>query len=486
MARGVTKAFGPTVAVAGITLGVRAGEVHAVAGANGSGKSTLIKILTGVHGQDEGDLLLDGEVQNWSSPADSRRAGVGVVHQEAPLVEKLTVAECVDLLGGYPSAKQFFLSNKAARVRTQKLLDEHEVPVDARELCSSLSPAERAMVSLAVAMDQGSRVLILDEVTAALPQDEADQVLALVRRLADRGCAVLMITHRLDEIERYADRTSVLTAGRLVYSGATGEISAEQIIEHMLPEEGAQEIVSSGEKTAGGQVLITVRDLAGQRLAPLSFEVRAGEILGFAGLPDAGIDDLAMLLCGGVPGTGTLTGRGRTANGPWTPSAARRAGLALVPRDRLTNGAVALMTITDNVALPDQRRYWHRTRARRATVRDVITELDVRPADPGLSVGNLSGGNQQKVILGKWLATRPDVLVLDDPTNGVDPAARLRMFAAVRARVDDGAAAILLSSEVEQLTTYCDRVLVLRPGRPAEELTAPDNPTHLARLMAQQ
>ncbi|MBD0735443.1 hypothetical protein BGM09_02820 [Streptomyces sp. CBMA29] len=542
-ARSLCKTFGATQALWDVSLGLVPGAVHALAGANGSGKSTLIKIMSGVFGPDSGHLLVDGAPQEWSSPMDSRAAGVGVVHQEAPLVDTLRVADCVALLGGFEGVPALGLSHRALVRRAQRLLDEHEVPVDARTTCAELGPADRAMVSLAVATGQGSRILILDEVTASLRQDDAEQVLGLVRRLADRGTAVLMVTHRIGEITQYADRLTVLAAGRTQYEGPSAEVSAARIIEYMLPEQrpaaeqaaGAghreEPAAASGRPTASGRpaasgrptasgrpaasgrptasdrpaapdsrgaygegapagdgadrTLMEIRGLTGHRLDPLDLDIRAGEIVGVTGLPDSGVDELPYLLAGGVPPrSGTVRSRGFEPTRGWTVSTARRQGVALLPRDRLSHGGVAVLSVADNIALPSLRRFWHRGAALREAIGRVIRELDVRPRDPSASLGSLSGGNQQKVLLGKWLSTDPKVLVLDEPTNGVDPGARLLMFEAVRKRVDQGMGVVLFSSEFEQLTAYCDRMVVLRPGAGAQEIPVPDNPVKLARIVA--
>ncbi|MET9222193.1 sugar ABC transporter ATP-binding protein [Streptomyces sp. NPDC003300] len=505
-ARSLCKTFGATQALWDVSLGLVPGAVHALAGANGSGKSTLIKIMSGVFGPDSGHLLVDGAPQEWSSPMDSRAAGVGVVHQEAPLVDTLRVADCVALLGGFEGVPALGLSHRALVRRAQRLLDEHEVPVDARTTCAELGPADRAMVSLAVATGQGSRILILDEVTASLRQDDAEQVLGLVRRLADRGTAVLMVTHRIGEITQYADRLTVLAAGRTQYEGPSAEVSAARIIEYMLPEQrlaaeqaagaghrkepaapGSREAYGEGAPPVDGadRTLMEVRGLTGHRLDPLDLDIRAGEIVGVTGLPDSGVDELPYLLAGGVPPrSGTVRLRGFEPTRAWTASTARRQGVALLPRDRLSHGGVAVLSVADNIALPSLRRFWHRGSALREAIGRVIRELDVRPRDPSASLGSLSGGNQQKVLLGKWLSTDPKVLVLDEPTNGVDPGARLLMFEAVRKRVDQGMGAVLFSSEFEQLTAYCDRMVVLRPGAGAQEIPVPDNPVKLARIVA--
>ncbi|MEW2521444.1 sugar ABC transporter ATP-binding protein [Actinacidiphila alni] len=493
-ARALCKTFGATQALLDVSLGLVPGAVHALAGANGSGKSTLIKIMSGVFGPDSGQLLVDGVPQEWSSPIDSRAAGVGVVHQEAPLVDTLKVADCVALLGGFEGVPALGLSHRALVRRAQRLLDEHEVPVDARTTCAELGPADRAMVSLAVATGQGSRILILDEVTASLRQDDAEQVLGLVRRLADRGTAVLMVTHRIGEITQYADRLTVLASGRTQYDGPSADVTAARIVEYMLPEQrlATEHVVRADEKPAlreeagvSGPNLMEIRGLTGNRLNPLDLDIRAGEIVGVTGLPDSGVDELPYLLAGGVPPhSGSVQVRGFEPTRTWTASTARRQGVALLPRDRLSHGGVAVLSVSDNIALPSLRRFWHRRAALREAIGRVVRELDVRPRNPSASLGSLSGGNQQKVLLGKWLSTDPKVLVLDEPTNGVDPGARLLMFEAVRRRVDRGMGAVLFSSEFEQLTAHCDRMVVLRPGAAAEEIPVPDNPVKLARIVA--
>jgi len=512
--RGVTKRFGDFVALSDIAFDLMPGQVHALLGANGSGKSTLVKIMSGVLQPDEGALEFGGvRLAGMGSPAAAAHRGVRVVHQEAPLIDSTTVAETVAFFRGFGTSGLGRISWRSLRRRVQDLLDRMDVPVDAGSPCASLGPADRAGLALAIVVGdlfeddhpaQGGpvKLLIVDEVTAAIPQAETARHLERLRTVADRGVAVLMVTHRLAELQ-IADDLTVLRGGRLAYREQGGpRRTTEELVAEMIgpttavtdavddggartrtepvrrlwsvapPLEKSRRPVESAHATSGPIVELVA--VSGQQLDQCSFTARPGEIVGFAGLRQSGIEELPHILAGGAARTsGDLVVNEHRIRRDPTPAIMLAAGLTAIPSDRLRAGGVASLSVSENVVLPALRSYWHQPARRRAVVRGVIDSFDVRPPDPHRLFGALSGGNQQKVLLGKWLALRPAVLVLDDPTYGVDPAAREIIFDAIADAASQGVCVLFFSTEPEQLARVCHRVVILREGANAAELTGP-------------
>ena len=508
----VTKSFNGLAALDGVNLALHPGCVHALLGANGSGKSTLVKVLTGAHEPDSGQVVFDGKVTRLSPPAVAAGRGVRVIHQEAPLVDQLTVLENVALVRGYGSTGLAPVPWRALRERVRKLLDAMDVPVGLDQRCGTVGPADRAGLALAIAVgDSGTgpgggggpevSVLVVDEVTAAIPDAETGRHLDRLRRVADSGVAVVMVTHRLAEL-RIADEVTVLRDGKVVHreSGGTRSEVAELIsvmVGAPVPMEsssapGPREAASrhpvtdiwastgSGEDAPARRPsdpavpAIVLSGLAGGSLHGLDLTAMSGEVVGFSGLRGSGIEDLPRLLSGALRSTaGSVTVGGRVVP-MGVPAKLIGAGMTTVPADRLRDGGVATLSVTENIVLPRMRRYWHRPAERDGLVAAVVAAFDVRPSTPSARFGTLSGGNQQKVLLGKWLALRPQVLVLDDPTYGVDPGAREAIFEAVRDAASLGVCVLFFSTEPEQLVRACDRVVVLKEGRQSVQLDRPD------------
>jgi ribose transport system ATP-binding protein len=477
----ITKAFAGKRVLDAVDIDIAAGEVHALLGANGSGKSTLVKILTGVYGADGGAIVVGGRRLNTiSSPAQANKLGIAVVHQEMPLIDTSTIAECIALFRGYPTSGGR-IRWRALRREVGDMLDRFAARLDPDRLAGTLSPAERALVALIIALDRvdaGLNLLVLDEVTASLPRDEAEPYLNHVAALAKRGTSVLMVTHRLAELHGRADRMTILRDGRRVFSGSVGSIDEAAIVSHMVGDAGAgggavtQTADRAAESRAPLPAVLTIDGLKVDRLDGLSFGLHGGEILGVAGLADSGIGELPQVLSGAQAyrgGSVVVNGRNLPRRGD--PRASIRAGIAVLPADRLRSGGIASLSVADNISLPDVDRYFLRPSRERAMVEDVIANFDVRPPDGATLFGRLSGGNQQKALLGKWLHLRPAVLVLDDPTSGVDPGAREKIFAILRQAARDGIGILFFSTEPEQLAALCSRVVVLRHGTVATELS---------------
>ncbi|MDG4767997.1 sugar ABC transporter ATP-binding protein [Solwaraspora sp. WMMD406] len=505
---GVTKVFGELVALDHVDLDVAPHQIHALLGANGSGKSTLVKVMSGVYQPDGGAMVMDGaRLASFGSPAGAAERGVRVVHQEAPLIDSLTVAEAVAMFRGYGTRNLAPIAWGRLRRHVQALLDRMDVPVRATDLCGSLGPADRAGLALAIVVgdlfDESRnssptvRLLIVDEVTAAIPESETGRHLERLRAVADMGVGVVMVTHRMAEL-RVADDITVLRAGHVVYREAGGprrpnnELVAEMVGEK---DTAAGHSVSVSERTSDrlSQLwnsaptrhepqpgerptpAIEVSGLHGGHLRDCSFTATAGEIVGFAGLRGSGVEDLPRLLSGDLAWRDArveLPGVTFTEGGD--PRRMIAAGLTAIAADRLRAGGVPALTVEENVVLPALGRYWHRPQLQDRVVRAVIRAFDVRPPTPESHFGGLSGGNQQKVLLGKWLLMRPTVLVLGDPTYGVDPAARETIFEATQDAASRGVCVLFFSTEPEQLVRICNRVIVLRNGKIGTELSGAD------------
>ncbi len=502
----VSMDFGTVQALRDVWVDVLAGQIHGLIGANGSGKSTLVKIMSGVQAPTSGTLRFAGETySDLTPPARANALGVRVVHQEAPVIDTLTVLESVAIFRGYERTAFGRIPWRKLRRNVRELLERMEVDVDVDELCAQVRPADRAGLALAIAMgDQfiaggnpnAIRLLIVDEVTASIPDNETLQHLQRLRRIADGGVAVVMVTHRLGELD-FADDVSVLRNGRLVYHQAGGpRRSIPELIAEMVPEpEDVSEVadVESGhrpvltlwessapievaevEREAGVEVL-SLKGIAGSELRGVDLTARSGEVIGFVGVQHAGINELPLILSGSVPRqAGEIVVHGKKMGKRVTPAELIGAGLTTVPSDRLREGGVASISVAENVVLPDLRKYWHKRATYRSVVDGVIKALDVRPPQRTTKLGELSGGNQQKVLLGKWLALRPAILCLDDPTYGVDPAARELIFAAIKDAAQLGVCVLFFSTEPEQLVRLCDRVLILEQGVVAKELVGDD------------
>ncbi|HEX6884467.1 MAG TPA: sugar ABC transporter ATP-binding protein [Planctomycetota bacterium] len=467
--RGVAKRFGAIQALGGVDLDLRSGEVHALLGENGAGKSTLIKVVAGVHAPDAGSVEVRGAPVHTFTPRHAAALGVAVLHQHASLFDELSVAE--NLFFGRDGA---WIDWRARRARARAALAELDLALDPDERCGALSPAQKKEVELARALSIGAPILVLDEPTAVLAAREAERLLATILRLRARGVGVLLISHRLEEVERVADRLTVLRDGRSVWSGAAGALARDELVRHMV---GRRVDAARPDAPAGaGAPVLVARGLGSARLglAGIDLELRAGEVLGLGGLVGAGRSELAACLFGlARPDAGTLELDGRPYR-PRSPRAAIERGLVLVPEDRARDGLVLAATVRENAVLPWLARLVraglvHRP-SEEALAAKAVAAMDVR-ATLAARAGDLSGGNQQKLALGKWLGDAPPrVLVLDEPTQGVDVGGRAEIHARVRALAARGAAVLLISSDLEELLALAERIAVLRRGRLAGTL----------------
>jgi len=482
-ARGLGKRFGGVHALRDVSLAVARGTVHAVVGENGAGKSTLGRILAGSVRPDTGELLLAGAPVRWHGPRDSLAAGVAMVHQELAVCPDLSVAETV-ALGRWPRRGPF-VDRPAMEARAAQLLDEVGARLDVRAPLRSLSVAQVQSVQIAAALGTGARVLVLDEPTSALSEAEAGRLLALVEALRTRGCTIVYVSHRLPEVLRLADAVTVLRDGRRVATLRRGEASPDGLVRLMV---GRELLAAPPAGRAPGETLLQVRGLHSPGLfRDVSLEVRAGEIVGLAGLVGAGRSEVARALFGLDPrARGDVSVVGRCVR-PHSPRAAVGAGLALLPEDRQRQGLILGWDARANWSLPRLAAFRRgvlldrRSEARAAAT--ALAEADVR-GDAQAPVAALSGGNQQKVALAKWLAVGAKVLIADEPTRGVDVGAKAAIHARLRAVADAGSGVLLISSELPELLALADRVLVLRAGRVVSELARGTSEEEVLRAMA--
>jgi ribose transport system ATP-binding protein len=471
--RDIVKEFPGVRALDGVDLDVAAGEVHCLLGQNGAGKSTLIKVLGGAHRPDAGEIHWDGRPVTFGSPHAADRAGIATIHQELDLVDGLSVAENVFL--GHERARLGFTRPRAVEEATRALLARLGHPeIPPRRELGRLSAAGQQVVSMARALSRDARLIVMDEPSAVLDPEEVENLFRVVRELTAAGVAVVYISHRLEEIREIGDRVTVLKDGRTVARNlpAPSTPTAEVIrlmtgrnIEYVFPERAA---------APDGDVVLEVEGL-GRRgeFADVSFAVRAGEVMGLAGLVGSGRSEILETVYGARKASaGTVRVRG-TALRPGSVRAAVRAGMGLAPEERKSQGLLLTEPVYRNVSLPALSRFarvgFMRRAAEFAAAAEMLTQLDVRPPDPNRPVATLSGGNQQKVVLARWLLEECSVLLLDEPTRGVDVGARSEIYALVRRLAGQGVAVVLVSSEVPEVLGLADRVLVIREGRVVHE-----------------
>jgi ribose transport system ATP-binding protein len=477
---GVVKTFPGQVALADGNLDVAAGEIHALVGQNGSGKSTIIKLLAGYHSPDSvATATMEGEAFDLGSANEADRLGMRFIHQNLGLVETMSALENCALSHGMPTGALWRIDWKAECIRLSALLDRFGVDVDISAPVGTLPPAHRTMIAIIRALqdwEDSARLIVLDEPTATLPRGEVDRLFTLMRRIASHGIGVLFVSHRLDEVFEVASRVTVFRDGRTVADREVAELDHEELIRTMLGR--SIEAFETAAEVENPAPALALDELAGIDLRELSLSVGAGEIVGLAGLLGSGRDEVVPLVSGARRRTaGQIELAGRPVP-DGNPRAALRAGIATVHVDRPRNGAIPTFSVAENVVLPNLRSLWRagvlRARGRRRDALHWITELDVRPANPDATFLNLSGGNQQKVVLGKCLRLEPKVLLLDEPTQGVDIGAKVALYSIVADRAAEGLGVLVSSGDSEELARLCHRVLILARGRVVRELKGAD------------
>jgi len=478
--QGIEKSFGSNPVLKNVDFSVKVGEVHALAGENGAGKSTLMKILQGVYTKDAGTITVAGKPVDITDTFAARKAGIGMVFQEFSLIPTLTVAQNIYLTN--EPTKFGLISDSKAEELAKALFEEMQVEVDPSSTVEYLPTALWQLTEIAKALAQNAKVLIMDEPTASLAKHEAEALFALIERLKAKGIAIIYISHRMDEVYRIADRITVLRDGVRVLTESLKEVTPVQIVEAIVGRTSAAHLVhlDRSDKISKEIVLEVANLSSGTKLADVSFSVQKGEILGLAGLMGSGRTELVNTIFGVVrANTGTIKINGKVVKIS-SPSEAIKNRIALIPEDRRSQGLVLDHPVTENLTLPIIDSFKSRGLLSNKKILkkslEIIQQFAIKAAQPSIRVGSLSGGNQQKVVIGKWLATDPTILMMDEPTAGVDIGTKSEILDLVRAIADSGKSVILSSSELPELLAVSDRVLVLKDGKVLTTLQRKDIP----------
>ena len=469
--RDVVKTFPGVRALDGAQLCVRPGSVHALMGENGAGKSTLMKCLFGIYQKDSGSIRLGGREVVFKNPADAMEHGVAMVHQELNQALRRSVADNI-WLGRYP-VRAGLVREKYMRERTRELFEDLGVEVDPAAVIGRLSVAQRQMVEIAKAVSYNARVLVLDEPTSSLSDREVAHLFRIIRRLRERGCGIIYISHKMDEILTISDEVTVMRDGKYISTDKAADLTTEAIIKRMVGRELTNLYPEHNREC--GEVLMRVEGLCGKGLHDVSFAVHRGEVVGLGGLVGAGRTEILETLFGMRrmdAGSVTLAGKRLDVR---RPADAIAAGLALLTEERRATGIFGGLSLSDNACVARYRHYRGvlgllRTHRMQKDTDRIISDLRVKAPGHRTPIKLLSGGNQQKVILGRWLLTDPDVLLLDEPCRGVDVGAKSEIYALIDRMASEGKGIVMVSSEMPELMGVCDRILVVSGGRIAGEL----------------
>jgi ribose transport system ATP-binding protein len=471
--RHIDKSFPGVTALRDVSLKIGQGVAHALIGENGAGKSTLLKILAGNQSADQGDIIVDGAAVKLETPKAARLAGIAMIHQELQLVPHMTVAQNM-FLGIAPTHFRCFTDHRQMEERSRAALAELRADIDVRRRIVDLSIAQRQLVEIARALLQNARVIAMDEPTSALTEKEFGTLESLIHRIRQRGVAVIYVSHKLEEVARVCETATILRDGRLIAEIRMDECSLSEIIALMV---GREIEFRKHARRKAGEVLLEARNLRWRnRVRDVSVSIRRGEVLGIAGLVGAGRTEIVRLLAGlEKPDAGTIRFRGETISFKSRAAAARR-GIGLVPEDRKREGIIPLRSVAANVTLSVLRRFAHlgivsRSRIRRDSA-EFLRRVALRPMQIDREIRKFSGGNQQKAIIARWLMADCDVIILDEPTRGVDVGAKQEVYDLIDALAEAGRAIVVVSSELPEIIRLSDRVMVVREGRDAAVLDA--------------
>lgn len=472
---GLTKTFQGQRALDGVSLDLRAGEIHCLLGQNGSGKSTLIKILAGFHSPDGGSALIDGEPIELGSPLDAHQHGLRFIHQDLALIDSLSVVDNLALGESYGG--RWWLSERKERQRAQRIFRDYGVDIDVGEILGGISAASQTMTAIVRALhhsDAARGILVLDEPTASLSEQDKDHLFGLLREIRARGGTLLYVTHRLHEVFELADRVTVLRDGRKVATREVDELDNDSLIELILGR--PLEAVYPAAPTPGADSVLEVDGLSGGDLKDFTGTVRAGEIVGIVGLAGSGSEEIPHLIFGARRRSGgeiRMMGKAIEPRSPWDGI---RSELAFVPGDRKRLGVIANWTLRENITLPRVRgrgpARWLGRRQESQDVSPYLTRCEVKPNDPEATISSLSGGNQQKIMIARWLRAGAKALLLEDPTAGVDVGSRSAIYRQLNEAASGGTAVLMTTSDLEEACAVCDRVYVIRGGRVGAILTA--------------
>jgi len=475
---GISKSFGGIRALDSVDFEVRAGEVHALLGGNGAGKSTILKVLNGVHKPDEGQIEVGGQALAAHTPEAARAAGIAMNFQEMSLIPTLTVAQNVFLTREARDARGM-IDDEDSVARAEAIFRMLEVEVNPRALVGDLGAGQKQLTEIAKAISQDARVLILDEPSTALAVSDVERLFVFLRKLTAKGVAIIYVSHRMDEIARIADRATILRDGKHVITAPMADLPIDVMIEHIVGKKSKGLADVHRADVSRGEVLLEMASVTGpHKPEDVSLTLHRGEVVGLAGLLGSGRSALARVIAGiepAVAGEIRIKGQRVTIR---RPADAIAQGIALVPEARATQGIIPAHSVADNMAMAVIGRISPRGFVDRARVRDLadrmIKRLSVKTASRDHAVSTLSGGNQQKVVIGKWLATEPEILILDEPTAGIDIGSKSEIIRLVRDLAQQGKGVIVISSELSELLTACDRILVMADGRAHQLLDRAD------------
>ena len=470
----IKKSFGPLQVLHGVTLTVGAGEVHGLLGENGAGKSTLLNILSGVFRADAGRVEIDGQSRTITSPRDATEAGIAMIHQELQQVPELTVAQNMFLGASLRHTGGLFINRAAQEAEARRLLVALDPTIDVTAQIKTLRVAQRQIVEIAKALRAKARIIAMDEPTSSLTPKEFDRLVEVIRGLQAQGVSVIYVSHKMDEVYRVCQSATILRDGRLIGRVDLPQTPVETVIERMVGRELAHGVHHSFTRD---RVVLETRGLTrGRTVQNASLTLREGEVLCIAGLVGSGRTELLRLIAGvDAADAGEVLVDG-TAIAGGDPRRRIRAGLGLLPEERKRDGIIRHRPVTTNIALPAMRRFSRlgiiRRAALKARAEELMREVQLRPFDVSRPIGSFSGGNQQKAIIGRWLAADTRIFLFDEPTRGIDVGAKAEIYALIERLAKEGRSILVVSSELPEVIRLADRVLVMREGRIAAELTA--------------
>ena len=473
--RDITKTFPGVKALDGVSLTLKKGSVHALMGENGAGKSTLMKCLFGVYKKDSGEIFLEGEKIEFSGAKDALTHGVAMVHQELNQALKLSVMDNI-WLGRFPRVSKFIplTSEKKMFEKTKELFSELGIECDPRIKMGELSVSKRQMIEIAKAVSYDARVLVFDEPTSSLTESEAEHLFEIINSLKERGCGIIYISHKMEEILRICDTVTVMRDGKHIKTAEASSLTIDEIIRLMVGRELSERYPKK--KTEPGDVMLRVKELSGAhtRLNLATFDLKHGEILGVAGLDGSGRTELIETIFGlRERRGGEINLEGNTIQNR-TPVEAIKNGFALLTEERRASGIFGILSISDNATVTNLRKYRRGPFLSNKKISDAtrwcISSMKIKTPSPKTKISALSGGNQQKVILGRWLLSKPKVLLLDEPTRGIDVGAKYEIYKLITELAESQKGIILVSSEMPELIGICDRIIVMSGGRIAGEV----------------
>jgi len=481
----ITKAFNRNVVLDGVSISIKPGEVRALMGENGAGKSTLMKILGGIYSADSGAIYMEGKEVSIQSVEDARKHGVSFIHQEITNIPEMTIAENI-FLGREPQNYMKMVDYRRMKREAQSALDALGLGLDAGALIRGLSVAQQQMIEIARAVNEGAKILILDEPTASLSKSETDNLFLQMKRLKEAGVAMIYISHRMEETFKVCDTVTVLRDGSFIGTRNTAETSENELISMMVGREFNN--MYGNKRVTGKEVILEVKNLTTDKVKDISFTLKKGEILGFSGLVGAGRTELALALFGIDPiRSGEICMEGRRLNIK-KPQDAIRAGIALVPEERKEQGLFLSHSIAANLTFQVLPQFIHHLRINKKREREIVDEfkqkLSIKMASEEQASGELSGGNQQKIVISKWLAASPKVLIMEEPTRGIDVGAKSEIYKLMHSLAEAGVSIIMISSELPEIINNSSRIVVMREGKITGILDQAETETSQEKIMS--